>query len=362
MTARRFFFLSHKAHLALDPEATEVSGGAELQVALLARALAGRGQEVFIAGADLGQPRQRTLEGVRLGTVGPYHTGGVLDTLRALPRVLAALQRERPAFVLVLGWTAWLALLAWPRRILGYRLVYICGLDTEIDGSFGRTHGWRGRWFEHGVRAADGRYAMSEHQRGLFRRAGLDCGFYRNLIVPQPLPTAAKEVDLLWIARCQPVKRPHLFLDLAAALPAARCLMVAPPEDQALFASVRQRAEQLPNVELRASVPYAAVQQVYDRARMLINTSEAEGFANSFIQAGQGRTAIVSLCAEGDGLVERHGAGAVCGGDFGLLRETTRALLEDPLRLAACQQGARTMVETEFDNAANVQRFLGGLP
>lgn len=362
MKAFRFFFLSHKAHLALDPESTEVSGGAELQMALLARALARRGHDVFIAGADLGQAPERTLDGVRLGTAGPYHTGSLADTLRALPAVLRRLRRERPDFVVVLGWTAWLALLALPRRLWNYRLVYICGLDTEIDGSFGRTHGWRGRIFEHGVRAADIRFAMSEYQRSLFSRSGLSCGFYRNLIAARSgAPDAEKDIDLLWIARCRAVKQPHRFLDLAAEIPQARCVMICPPEDPALHASLAERARALPHVELLESVPYAAVQSFYDRSRIFVNTSLAEGFANSFIQAGQGRAAILSLQVDADGLLQKFSAGETCGGSMDGLLHEARRLLGSPAALAALQQGAARMVEAEFDNDTNTARFLAGL-
>jgi hypothetical protein len=50
-----FFFLSSHAHYALDRSATRVSGGAELQVALLAKELAIRGHEAVIVGGDTGQ-------------------------------------------------------------------------------------------------------------------------------------------------------------------------------------------------------------------------------------------------------------------------------------------------------------------
>ena len=58
----KILFLSSHAHYALDPKATRVSGGAELQVALLARELAKRGHEVVIVGGDTGQADHRVLD------------------------------------------------------------------------------------------------------------------------------------------------------------------------------------------------------------------------------------------------------------------------------------------------------------
>jgi hypothetical protein len=65
-----------------------------------------------------------------------------------------------------------------------------------------------------------------------------------------------KDIDFLWIARCQPIKRPHIFLDLAEALPDARCVMIAPNENATLWKSVSERAAGLRNVEFLERVPY----------------------------------------------------------------------------------------------------------
>jgi len=97
----KFLFLSSYAHLVLDPEAKQTSGGAELQVALLAAELAKRGHQVTIIGGDDGQPADRTLQGVRLRTGGKFHTGGLLDTLRALPVVLRIVAEEKPDLIIL---------------------------------------------------------------------------------------------------------------------------------------------------------------------------------------------------------------------------------------------------------------------
>lgn len=358
----KFFFLSSHAHYALDPETTRVSGGAELQVALLARELARRGHEVVIAGGDTGQQDRRVLEGVMTRTGGKFHTGGLLDTVLALPRIISLIREQRPEFVAILGWTAWLYLLACLRPFLGFKLIFICGLDTEIDGSFSRRHGWRGALFERGVALSDFRFAMSEYQRQLFARLGQCCGFYRNLILPRRMPlTAAKVIDLLWVGRCQTIKRPHLFLDLVERLPEARCEMICPKEDVALWNEVEARAARLPNLIFHERVPYHEIQEHYDRARFLVSTSEAEGFPNVMIQAAQGRAGILSLDLDPDSLIETFGAGFCAQGDFGKLLATTRKLLIDSASSGQMGDGAERMIAGWFDNEGNTDAFLEGL-
>ena len=359
----KFLFLSSFAHLALDPEATRVSGGAELQVALLARELAARGHGAVIVGADHGQPRARVFEGVRCLTGGRFHTGGLLDTAAALPAVFGAIKRERPDYLVVRGWTTWLFLLLAARRISGVRLIFQCSLDTELNGEFRRANPFRGALFEAGVRRADARFAMSETQRSLYQNRGLDCALYRNLVLPRTAPPpTVKDIDLLWIARCQAIKRPHHFLDLAEALPSARCAMICPREDAALWTSVQTRAARLANVEFHEHVPYREAQTFFDRAELFVNTSSWEGFANAFIQAGQGGAAILSLSVNSDDVLTRFDAGICAGDDPARMLTAARELLADPARRGPLHIGAARFVTEWHDNARNVDAFLAGLP
>jgi hypothetical protein len=358
----KFLFLSSYAHLVLDPEAKQTSGGAELQVALLAAELAKRGHQVTIVGGDHGQPADRTLQGVRLRTGGKFHTGGLLDTLRALPVVLRIVAEEKPDFSLILGWTTWLFFLELGKRLLRTKLVFICGLDTEVNGVFRAQNPVRGALFEYGVRHADLRYAMTDYQRGEFERAGQDCGLYRNLILPRTAPrTASKDVEFLWVSRCQPIKRPHLFLDLAERQPGARCVMICPDEDRPLWESVESRARTLGNVEFLRRVPYHEIQQWYDRAEMFVNTSEAEGFPNSFIQAAQGGAAILSLAVDPDTVLTRYGAGLGAGGNGEKFFAEAARLLGDRAALRSLQNRAENFVTELHDTTKNVDAFLAGL-
>jgi glycosyltransferase involved in cell wall biosynthesis len=358
----KFFFLSSHAHYALDPAATRVSGGAELQVALLARELASRGHDVVIAGGDTGQEDHRVLEGVTARTGGRFHTGGIIDTLLALPRIAQLLAEHNPEYVVVLGWTAWLTVLALLRPLLGFKLIFICGLDTEIDGSFGERHGWRGRLFEKGVALSDIRFAMSDYQRELFQNLGLQAGFYRNMILPRKNPRIAKkEIDLLWVGRCQEIKRPHLFLDLVERLPGARSEMICPKEDAFLWNEVAARAARLPNLIFHERIPYHQIQEHYDRARFLVSTSEAEGFPNVMIQAAQGAAGILSLSLDPDGLIGTFGAGYCARGDFERFVSKTTDLISEPSFQERMGEGAQTMLGEWFDNGRNTEAFLEGL-
>jgi glycosyltransferase involved in cell wall biosynthesis len=358
----RILFLSSHAHWILDKSESRTSGGAELQVALLAKELAAMGHEVVIAAGDTGQVDGEILEGVRIRNAGKFQTGRMGEMLAAAPRVYAVIREEKPDWVVVMGWTAWLFLLWLWRPLLGYRLDFICALDSEINGAFVQGNPLLGRLFDFAVRRADARHAITREQKEVFEKRKLPATLYRYLVFQGPSGVGtSKQVDFLWVSRCQTIKRPHLFLDLAEAMPGSSFEMICPPENRELWESVASCASELPNLRFVESVPYHEIQSRYDAARVFVNTSEWEGWPNSFIQAGLGRTALLSLAVNPDGIFERFGLGRFARGDFEKLISDARGMMGDAAELERMQEGCARFVADMHDNAKETEAFLAGL-
>jgi glycosyltransferase involved in cell wall biosynthesis len=358
----KILFLSSCAHLVLDETSTRTSGGAELQVALLARELAKHGHEVVIAGGDTGQPDGAELQGVRVRNAGNFHTGSMPQMMASLPRVFRVLREEKPDWVIIMGWTAWLFVLWLWRPLLGYRLDFTCSLDTEVNGQYRREHPFLGGLFEFAMRRCDARHAITEGQMEHYRHAGLDAALYRYLVFPRRTPrTAEKDIDFLWVSRCQPVKQPHLFVDLARTLPEFSFVMICPPENRRLWDEVAAVASRVPNLRLIESVPYHEIQGWYDRARVFVNTSQWEGWPNSFIQAGLGYAALLSLRVDPDGIFGEFAPGICAQGDFEAFVQGARRLISDADSLTSAQEGTERFVRESHDNEANTAAYLRGL-
>jgi hypothetical protein len=355
----KYLFLSRGAHLVWDPSAPRAAGGAEIQAAIMARELVRRGHRAVLLGADTGQPDGAEWEGICIRQAGRFDTGGLADTLRAWPLIHRVLKEERPDFVVVYGWTSLLYALAHWRRIVPFKLVFVCALDAEIDGEFRRRNPLRGYFFHRGMQLADTRLSITAAQAADFARQGMPCTVTRLLLRGEsPAASSDKPVDLLWVARCEDVKRPGLFLDLAQCFPAAHCRMICAPHDADLLDATKKRAATLSNVEFVEGVSYREIQNEFDRAKIFLNTSSHEGVPNTFIHAGLGRTAIVSLEIDPDRMFSQFDAGVMAGGSFEKLKSGVQVLLEDASALDRSAREAARFVSEWHDNDRNVDLFI----
>jgi glycosyltransferase involved in cell wall biosynthesis len=55
--------------------------------------------------------------------------------------------------------------------------------------------------------------------------------------------------------------------------------------EESLYVETKEQALELDNVDFIGGVPYSEVNAYFERARVFLNTSDSEGFPNSFLQA-----------------------------------------------------------------------------
>jgi glycosyltransferase involved in cell wall biosynthesis len=143
--------------------------------------------------------------------------------------------------------------------------------------------------YEYGLRNVDRIFVQNEEQARLCRdNLGRQSVLVRNIY---PMP-AHKPVDpdtgrILWVSTIRGLKRPGLFLDLAEAMPDRKFRMIGGPGDgeRGLFDAIKVRAASIPNLQFLGFMPFEKTEEQFDQATLFVNTSESEGFPNTFLQA-----------------------------------------------------------------------------
>lgn len=151
----------------------------------------------------------------------------------------------------------------------------------------------------------------------------------------------------LWVGKSDIVKQPEVLLRLAQANPMLEFRMVLNRSDPLIFA--RMMRLKPPNLLISEKMPFAKMDRLFRRARVLINTSAFEGFPNTFLQAGKYGTPILSLNVDPDGVIEQNEGGFVAKGRESELAAQLALLHNDAVVWQSCSTMIRQYVEKNHD-------------
>lgn len=314
-------------------------GGAEVQLAQLARALTQLGHDVRLVVGDYGQSDGAVYEGVK--TLKTFKPSAGLPGVRFLyPRwtsLWAAMTRADADvyYYSCAGMT--LGLLAMYCGLHGRRLVFRAASDSDCDPRTLLIKYRRDRWlYEFGLRHTDAVLVQSVTQQDAMRRNFGVAGTIVRGLVERPSSGAKcqpKDIDVLWVGSLRQLKRPERFLELAKALPEFRFHMVGGsfPGEESLYKRVEVDARMIANLTFHGKVPYLEIGHLFDRTRLLANTSEVEGFPNTFLQSWVRGVPVVTMfdpdhIVASEGLGSAHGTVAEMGRGIDSLLRSSDAL------------------------------------
>lgn len=321
-----------------------VVGGAEVQSFHLAEELVRRGWRLEFLVCALDDAPAR----VRQTPLGPARvlyrrrtSKSLGDKVREKLALYEALRHVDTDLVFERAvWDADVAALACRSR----RRPFVYGLASDRDAV--ALPRWSRR--RSALRLASAIVAQTESQRDWARRYGCESTCIGSGF-PVPEPGAGPKRDVLWVGTLRRLKRPEIFLDLAAAMPEHSFVLCGGPgEEPSLAAQVAARAATLPNLRYEGFVPYRDIQARFASARVLVNTSTYEGFPNTFVLAWLHGAVVVSLGVDPDGLLMRQGLG-IATPDVGALQAALRRLLADDATRDAIAIRSRAWAERQHD-------------
>ncbi|MCC7293827.1 MAG: glycosyltransferase family 4 protein [Phycisphaerales bacterium] len=389
--ARGICFVALNGYAALAGRGgVEHVGGAEQQMALLARELARRGRAVSFITRDVGQGDGASVNGVRVWKA--YADDGGWPGLRFFhPRLSGLWSAMRRAdadvyYQRMAEQTTGIVAAFCARK--GRRFVYAAASDYDCMSALPRLRKLRERClYRYGLRRAHVVLAQTRSQCALLResfgvRASVlanasedlsdvavdaqgcrDSPSSRNDVLAESNPGGsaaghsdrnAKRPRILWVGRFTPEKRLSWALEAARQCPKMDFGIVGDGAD-ALMREAREAARPLQNVTLLGRIPHERMRDCYVRADLLLCTSEREGFPNTFLEAWSLGLPVVTTF-DPDGVVagERLGAAA---GDVKGLSGALRALVDDAKEREACRRRCRCYFEKHHGVASIVDQL-----
>lgn len=287
-------------------------------------------------------------------------------------RLYRALCRLAPDVIYQQVGCAHTGIAAWYARLHGRQMVWRVSSDRHTRRAsltWWRVHERLERFMlEQGIRRADLVLAQTEAQRrnlaSAYERANV-------AVVPNfhpPVTERASSVRplrkrVVWIANVKRLKRPLKFVRLAERFrdrTDVEFVAAGAVQEADVGAELQAAIEPLPNFRFLGACTQAECEALLDGAVALVNTSDFEGFPNTFIQAWLRGVPVVSLSVDPDGTLSRGGLGFVARTEERLAAQVER-LLDD--RALAERIGTRCRAHAErhhsMRNADRVAALLG---
>jgi glycosyltransferase involved in cell wall biosynthesis len=342
-------FVAPEAYRALVDASGGHIGGAEVQQAFLAKALALRGHEVSFVVGDYGQAETEELSGIRLyrsyapgrGNRVIRYPADSVAVFRAMRRAGSRVYLQRCVFHQT-GRTWAFA------RLLGARFVFSAGDENNVAPTRALGHvplPYR-LSYRYAIKHADLILCQhGEQARGFLDNYGRHANILPNIIEPpcEIHPRSARHA-FAWVGSLSARKRPAMFLDLAESLPDVQFVMIAKPMDAGIGEAVRTRAAKMRNLSYEEVLSRADVMRILSESVALVSTSSSEGFPNTFLEAMRAGTPVISYDIDPGDVIARSRAGSVVPSDSGAGVAAVRALLSDDRLFAALSEAAVSYV------------------
>lgn len=361
------FFTLNAYDMLTGGHGGDAVGGAQLQQILIGNELAQRGHKIYFVEYDTGNKIERTINGIEIITK-PQPSGSELSraftVLKGTREILTDIDPDvcyrRSLDFEMLPLSLYCS-------ITDARFVYGVAHDDELtdqphkfDSGLKNTKPYK--WLNRqSLSNADGVIVQNGTQLALARnRLETDIQMIPNCYKSdQATPTdwSYESPVVFWAARYQPWKRPDLVAELAEELPEITFVMAGGTGNKDLYEEVRDRSQNLENLKLLGHVPFSEIDSYFAAADIFLNTSDAEGFPNTFLQAWAQKTPVVSLQVDPNDILTTQDVGFVANGSMNRLRNKIQELTDDSNKLKKLSQTSYEYLSDKHTVEAIADRY-----
>jgi len=312
----------------------KTAGGGELQIALLAKALAKGGHEVTVVDIMVKNDFV-TDDGVKVFQVKGYDDGirAIRFFTNRLPKIYASLKAQKA--------DVYYSQIRDFRHLLAYWAakknngIFVLQLASDLDASTLRmkfkydylTHFGGLYWFLKVflnelifpwlLRKADMVLVQHEGQKATLQKKGIKSIIFNNLIELNEVPKISDPVqqDFSYVGSLDNRKGFAQFFELAAKAPSATFKVIGQPRDKTAY-KYYEKLKQFKNVHLLGRLSHYGTMSQIANSKALVSTSPMEGFPNIFIEAWACGIPVLSLYFDPGGVIKREQLGEVAEGNL----------------------------------------------
>lgn len=133
-------------------------------------------------------------------------------------------------------------------------------------------------------------------------------------IHPKPIGKIEKKKSIkkvVWVANLKKWKQPEKFIELAKSYQDSKIeyIMIGRDLQNEWSSNLKRKIKKLSNLEYPGELSIYKINRILAESHIFVNTSLAEGFPNTFIQALMRKVPVVSLNVDPDNILKRYNIG-----------------------------------------------------
>jgi len=214
------------------------------------------------------------------------------------------------------------------------KFIFFVGNDSDVNGLYiKRTNRIYNYLYYFGLKRASLIICQTDDQKRKLRRVyHLDSEVILSPYLRIKKPIKKKREYISWVGRSSNQKNPHIFLRLARRFPDEKFMMVCNFDEKGTKEEekIKREAERMKNLVFIESVPHYKIDEIFAASKFLVNTSQFEGFPNTFVEAALEETPVISLFVDPNGMLTTYNSGIFCDGSFENMTQACNVLISDP--------------------------------
>ena len=358
-------FISPKSYPLFNQQIKSAFGGAETQIYLLTKELAKNTNfDIHVIAGDYEQPKTEIRDNVTIHcNINKKRMGGALSVLPMinkfflfylLKKINADIYVQRAAGVIT-------GLLSFYCKIFNKKFIYMVACEADTDEKITTLLGkLKTPIYRYGIKNAALVICQTQEQSNNLLK-----NFKKtSIVIPSPVYSIKKNErglssnNVLWVGRVNWIKRPELFITLAQNNPHLNFTMICQSsQEQKYDIRINNLAKQTSNLTFIKYVPFDMVDAFFQKAIALVNTSDFEGFPNTFIQAAKNKTPILSLNSNPDGFITKSQCGFCTNGNFDKLNQYLNLLIDNKQLREKYAQNAYNYAKKNHDIEKGIEQL-----
>lgn len=326
-------------------------GGAELQMFLLAEYISKQKKHktCFFIGNYGKKPKHKDIN--LISTIKNIQKENFFSKIFNGLRYLLQLIKEKPDIIFCTNANAFVGINSFYAKIFKKKSIFRTSHQIDVDKTYIKQNGLSGKIYKYGLKNAHIVVTQNEsHKKLLKKNHNIDAKVLKNAFIIKKI-TKKNSNYVFWVGRFEKWKQPELFLKIAKHFPNNKFVMVCPytKSRKKEWEVLKQKVSVISNLQLIEKIAFNKIQTFFNNASLFINTSEYEGFPNTFLQAAQGKTPIISLNVNPDDFITKYNCGIFANGNFNNLLKSTEVLIKNKTQQAKMGENLYAYLKSNHD-------------